>query len=139
MAKDGQDAEPTVVMEESAEGHLISFVGKHKSSTIIVLVVIAACAVILFAYILYSKHKNNNSVLAVCTTSQNISLLRQSEANIQTNNMLALQKQVEDIKALNNYQQDPNCLYPILSYYIGVGDSTNSSLYLTGRRRRRRS
>jgi hypothetical protein len=75
--------------------------------------------------------KKKNEPAAVCTNPTNVQLLKEAAHNLAPNKNQELKKSVDKIKTLKDYEKDPNCLNPIVTYYANIGDSKNASLYMT--------
>jgi len=66
----------------------------------------------------------------VCSGPAEITLLNEAEASIQSDDILKLKQTNSKIQKLQGYEQDANCLYPVVIYYINISDAVNSRLYL---------
>jgi hypothetical protein len=56
--------------------------------------------------------------------------LKLASRYLSPSNVAKLKEVVNNIQKTPNYQQDPNCLYPVVAYYINISDSHNGSMYL---------
>ena len=82
---------------------------------------------------LIEKHQHTSKVVTattVCTNKTNTPILLNAATAISEQNVQMQQQTVAQIEKLPNYQQDPNCLYPIVKYYIQVEDAQNAGKYL---------
>lgn len=79
---------------------------------------IAGAIVIILAVGGYLIYNNRSQTVSVCTSTMT------REGNIQNNlqNSNTFTLFVGKIKALQNYQRDPNCMYMIAEYQIAVAD-----------------
>ena len=59
------------------------------------------------------------------------SILQEAATSMNSISHLGLQQTAIKIQKIKNYQQDANCLYPVVTYYIDIGDPTNARIYLT--------
>jgi hypothetical protein len=78
---------------------------------------------------LYYHHQSVN-VSTVCSSTAGPVLLHNAGAAIYAANIKQLRQVAQTVQKEPHYQQDPNCLYIMVNYYIDSGDSKNASFYL---------
>lgn len=104
------------------------FVKKHLELTFLVLLV----ALCIGAVIIIRTQKKINATLKasnVCSTKTNEELLIRSAKSIEGKDLKSQKSVVEEIKKINGYEYDQNCLYPLIKYYLATGDADNSVDY----------
>jgi hypothetical protein len=67
---------------------------------------------------------------AQCGQSGSNSLLKEAAGNLSPAQSASLAPIVQKIMKVPDYKNDPNCLYPVVVYYINMGDATNGRTYL---------
>ena len=81
-----------------------------------------------------SSNSNNSTQLVVdnnqCTNdSIRSTKLKNIKIIIENNKPEELKKIVDEITSISGYQNDQNCLYPIVKYYLLIGDSGKAREY----------
>lgn len=101
----------------------------NKISLIIAVVIVISVSITIYLTVFNNK-TSSKTIADVCTLPANIHLLKsfQNYVNNSLNN--THQSLINSIMSLPNYNRDPNCLYPIVYYYINIGDANNASSYL---------
>jgi hypothetical protein len=81
-----------------------------------------------FSLVNHKNTKNNNkpTIATVCSSS----ILKSSSSDFALSDVTQLGKEVNTIKKLPNYQNDPNCLYVIVKYYINTNNAISAQNYL---------
>ena len=98
------------------------------------LVVIIAAAVIA-GVILYRQQQHNKQLAKIaaqntCIAADSGNLLKQAVQNLDPSRTAQLQPLVVQIQRLKNYNEDPNCLYVLATYYINTIDVNNAKIYI---------
>jgi hypothetical protein len=95
----------------------------------------AAIVVLIIVGFVWYRHDHNHnaqvSAAVVCTVSAHSSTLIQAAGAMYSDNIPAQAAAVNKIKEIPNYQRDPNCLYPMIIYYINTEDTKDANLYLS--------
>lgn len=78
-----------------------------------------------------SKKTSQSVAKNICGTPANLPVLESAAANLDPANVAQLQPFAMQIQNIPFYQTDPNCLYPIVTYYINLGDAKNARANLT--------
>lgn len=91
----------------------------------VVLVVVAAGGVY-WAYQYNTQRKHP----IICSADDNGLAVQASAALEDGKDINELKNLVEKIQSTTNYQQDPNCLYPIVQYYIMTNNQSEAQKYL---------
>lgn len=115
-------------------------VGIHKKSVysrqkkVLIFGVIVVAIAGLTVYLIRSRTHHSRQQVAkpgqVCSGTDKIALLNEAEASILSNDTLKLKAVNSKIQKLQGYEQDSNCLYPVVIYYLNISDQVNSRLYL---------
>jgi len=91
--------------------------------------------ILVAAFIFYKiehRHSPQNLVAGpACSSTASGNVLQQAAGEISSTNVVQLQTSVTKIMGLPNYQQDPNCLYVIVKYYLVGGNGSQAQKYLT--------
>lgn len=128
MAKDKQKVEATVSVQPPTKKFL--HLRKPKRWLLGVLIAIVVAAVI-FGTIEYFYNRSKNTVANnQCSTKAEQPLLQQAGSELYSVKVSKLGQTINKIQKIPNYQNDQNCLYPIVVYYINTGDSQNANKYL---------
>jgi hypothetical protein len=97
--------------------------------TVLVLVVFVVAALI------YQHHREDVKkaqtarldARTICTVTDSAALLKEASAHLSPLAYTQLQPIVQQIQKLKTYQQDPNCLYVVTTYYLDIGDVQHAS------------
>lgn len=104
---------------------------KFKLSKKYMIILLGTVLILVIGFIILFFTKTNNKLpLNDVCTKYNSGLLNQAQASIADNNYPQLLKVVNRIKSLPGYTKDPNCLYPLVYYYVNIGDVKNSNISL---------
>lgn len=92
-----------------------------------ILVLIFLCIILIssVSYVVYFRSKNNQNNeknTNQCSSEQQKPLLKDVSEALQTPNITKLKPYVDKIQLITGYQNDSNCLYPIVIYQINRGD-----------------
>ena len=96
----------------------------------LVLTVIFLCTILIFsaAFAVYFKSKNNQKnekitkITNQCSSDQQKPLLKDVYEALKTPDITKLKPYVDKIQLIPGYQNDSNCMYPIVIYQINRGD-----------------
>ncbi len=118
-----------VVSGEIKQSHHLPSLKKNKKSWLIIglvtgLVVLASAT----GYFLYKQKVADNAVSTACTDKSANGILDKAAKVIAPSQVAELQPIVKQIETLKNYDQDPNCLGVITTYYINISDSQNAQV-----------
>lgn len=94
----------------------------------VVCLIVVLAAVALLAIVVHNNSKRETSI---CTQKTNLPLLNQAAMDISNKNIAALTNDASKVAALQNYKNDPNCLYVLFQSSIEVGDVNNAQNYLS--------
>ena len=109
-----------------------SFQKKFKFSKKYIIILLGTVLILVIGFIILFFTKTNNKLpLNDVCTKYNSSLLNQAQASIADNNYPQLLKVVNRIKSLPGYTKDPNCLYPLVYYYVYAGYVSTAKNYLS--------
>ena len=124
-----KNAEPVVVnfKKNTIAPYVVS---KNKNIILIVSLIILAIVIIVVAIVEINKKVSEDTAMAVCTTQANLPVLMTAMSDIYQQNTGNLGNDIQNIETINNYQHDPNCLYPIVYYYINTSNEQQASIYL---------
>lgn len=105
-----------------------SFSG-HTKVIIIILVALVVGSILIFviqpkAY--QKKQSAKGQVLHICSDS----ILQQAVAVMGPGQQKQFLSIVNNIKQIPKFDQDPNCLYVLLNYYVVISDAKDSRTYL---------
>jgi hypothetical protein len=105
---------------------------RFKRAIPIVVVVI----VLVVGLAIYLNHRNDErkaqlAAKTVCETSDSGALLNDAAESLEPTQTIQLKPILKQIQALKSYQQDPNCLYVAVTYYLNIQDPINAQAYLT--------
>lgn len=78
-----------------------------------------------FAYRAIDRSPANQPAAVVCTDNT----LARAAPLLASGETQQLQPIVAEIEATDNFTQDPNCLYIVVQYYIGISDAANARRY----------
>jgi cell division protein FtsB len=70
-----------------------------------------------------STEKPKVEAVTLCQDKSDNDLFQQSTSLIAANKLAQLKPYVEEIQRQKQYKSDPNCLYIVTVYYIGIGDA----------------
>jgi hypothetical protein len=115
--------------------HSVATVRNKKKLLQQALIALVAVLVIVLCFIWY-KHVHDRRVVVAseqaCITGSNETTLKQAYKAIAAPNVVTQKQLITKLQMIPNYQKDPDCLYPIVMYYINVDDpqaaSTNLNL-----------
>ena len=62
----------------------------------------------------------------MCNGRENSPIYVEAANNLTQTKYQELEKTIQKIKKQDSYQKDPNCLYPIVGYYVIVGEVSNA-------------
>jgi hypothetical protein len=85
--------------------------------------------VVILSITAYFVHREN-TLHSVCSEDAGASVLGEAGSAIYSNNLQELQKAVKVVQQEPHYQQDPNCLYIMVNYYIISSNSGVATHYL---------
>jgi hypothetical protein len=122
--KGGHDAKLVVVSGGPSSPNKKKFRSIGLILTCVLLIVIG---LVIFRYF---KDKNVTSSSTVCSNTSNSPILKQAANALNKGNIDNLKQSIDQIQGLTNYQKYPSCLYPIVNYYINIGNINQASLYL---------
>ena len=93
----------------------------------LVLTVIFLCTILIFSatFAFYFKSKNNQKnekITNQCSSDQQKPLLKDVYEALKTPDITKLKPYVDKIQLIPGYQNDSNCIYPIVIYQINRGD-----------------
>ena len=93
----------------------------------IILVLIFLCAILISSasYVVYFKSRNNQKnekITNQCSSEQQKPLLKDVYEALKTPDITKLKPYVDKIQLIPGYQNDSNCMYPIVIYQINRGD-----------------
>ena len=96
----------------------------------LVLTVIFLCTILIFSatFAVYFKSKNNQKnekitkITNQCSSDQQKPLLKDVYEALKTPDITKLKPYVDKIQLIPGYQNDSNCMYPIVIYQINRGD-----------------
>lgn len=94
----------------------------------VVCIIVVLAAVALLAIVVHNNSKRETSI---CTQKTNLPLLNQAAMDISNKNIAALTNDASKVTALQNYKNDPNCLYILFQASTEVGDVINAQNYLS--------
>lgn len=91
--------------------------------------------ILIAGWLLYQHHRSDEKKAqlvaeTVCETSDNGNILKEAAANLSPSKSASLLPVVQKIQKLKMYQQDPNCLYIIVTYYTNIGNGNSAATYL---------
>lgn len=80
-----------------------------------------------------SKQEDTGNVKAqnVCATDSQKETLRVAVTNLSPAKYNELKNSVDKIMNTPDFEKDPNCLYPVVTYYTNIGDLASAKRYLT--------
>ncbi|MEI7759120.1 MAG: hypothetical protein WCJ05_02985 [bacterium] len=93
------------------------------------LIIFLILLIIVFVSLIIYKRQSVSKTLSICTSSVNKSILIEASGNlnpIQSNKLLDVKQK---IVKLNKYNQDPNCDYIMMSYYLGYNYTSAQYYY----------
>lgn len=115
---------PGAVISEDEKRSPLRFLKSKKfllGSLIILLVVIIGIATV-------SLWKYKDRTVVVCRSGPG-GIIQEATEGLKARDIQKLQPVVEKIKQLPNYEQDPNCLYPMVVYYASISDRSSANMY----------
>jgi hypothetical protein len=65
----------------------------------------------------------------VCSVNEGAVLRDEAAANLKSSKVKELGSVVERIKQVKGFESDPNCLYPIIRYYLYLSDAKNAQQF----------
>lgn len=92
-------------------------------------VVVGLCALAVVYF--YTSAKHSNTISDACTTEATLPILKEAGTSLDPSGYIMLGETISKIKKIPKFERDPNCLYPIVIYYINTSDYINSRLYLS--------
>ncbi len=107
---------------------------QNKIARLLILFGVPALVVLIVLALLFNPFKAKKKpqpVALACSSQSQASLLSQANDLIAKPDIIKFSQLVSKIQKLPYYKQDPNCLYPIVNYYIEISDSKDASTYLT--------
>jgi hypothetical protein len=105
---------------------------KPKLSSIVGVILLVV--IIVTALIVFLHNKSSTKPGVECSTSSMASTMEEASPLLKNgggSDTNKFKQVVTKIQSIKNYQQDPNCLYPIVAYYISTGDTQSATTYLT--------
>lgn len=93
----------------------------------------AIILIIIAGLVVFFINRNNTKTTATdaCSSKSTQYILKEASPLLSpTVEVTKLQSLVSKIQQISNYQKDPNCLYPIVLYYINTSNAKESSFYL---------
>lgn len=95
------------------------------------LLVVLILLIAIPSWIAYRDHQRDaKAVKSICSTAPGGVLEKAAPLLNKVSKNADLKKIVDSIQATPNYSRDPNCMYPIVSYYINTGDYDNAKTNL---------
>lgn len=95
----------------------------------VIVVLIVLLMIVLILIFVLNNQSNNSPTTQVCSDSANRSLLSTDAKYIISNNFVGQGVLVHKIQKLAGYQNDPNCLYVIVNYYINTSNVNKAMIY----------
>lgn len=99
----------------------------HKKLYIIIACVVVVLLLVVAGTVIYTNRKQ--SVSGVCSNNQ--ALIDTAAAALDPSKIPELAQVVSKIQSISGYESDPNCLYPIVEYYVYTNDASAAKSSLT--------
>lgn len=93
---------------------------------ILILLVVTTIGLVTKSYLDREKPKEQKAVAVVVCDEK---LITEASKSMAPEKYKQLKKVVDKIMQLPNYEKDPNCLYPVVVYYVNFHDETNAEMY----------
>lgn len=102
----------------------------HNKQTRLILIGMFLVLVLAGGYALFSRHAELAKTPGTACTNNPNGVLKEAAKFLEPSKSADLKKTINKIQTIKGYEKDPNCLNPIVTYYINVSDYQNAKFYM---------